>query len=413
MRHLLQGGLEALELIFFYRAAGRHGVAAKAQQHTRVALGHQVKRVAQVKTGNRAARTLEFVRAPSGCAGGEDEAGAVQFVLQACGHDADHTLVEVRVEHHQRRRRLLAGVEHVLGQQQRLLAHLAFYAFALAVDAVECARQLLGTPGVVGAQAFDAQRHVGQPAGGVQARAQGKTEVQAGSACRLARRHLEQRCHAGRHGSSAHALQTLRHQAAVVGVKLHHVGHRAQCHQRQQAVDLGLVLRREPTARAQLGAQRQQDVEHHADAGDRLALKPAAGLVRVDDDAVLWQHGSAVLQGWQVVVGDDDLQAQRARRTHAVNAGNAVVHRHQQVGTERMDALGNRSGQTVAVLDPIGHQVTHALEALGRAQQAQPAQADRAGAGAVTVVVGHDADRLLRVHRVGQCARRGVGSEQG
>ena len=42
-------------------AAGRHGVAAKTKQHARVALGHQVQRVAQMKPGNRAARALELV----------------------------------------------------------------------------------------------------------------------------------------------------------------------------------------------------------------------------------------------------------------------------------------------------------------------------------------------------------------
>ena len=46
--------LKDAKLVSSQRAAGRHGVTAKAQQQARVALGHQVQRVAQVKSGNRA-----------------------------------------------------------------------------------------------------------------------------------------------------------------------------------------------------------------------------------------------------------------------------------------------------------------------------------------------------------------------
>ncbi len=57
------------------RAACRHGVAAKAQQHLGVALGHQVQRIAQVKAGNGAARAFELVRLALGLAGGKHKVG--------------------------------------------------------------------------------------------------------------------------------------------------------------------------------------------------------------------------------------------------------------------------------------------------------------------------------------------------
>jgi hypothetical protein len=53
----------------------------------------------------------------------------------------------------------------------------------------------------------------------------------------------------------AHALQALGHQDAVVGIELDHVGHRAQGHQVQQAVQARLGLGIEQAALAQLGAQ--------------------------------------------------------------------------------------------------------------------------------------------------------------
>ena len=166
--------------------------------------------------------------------------------------------------------------------------------------------------GVVGQQAFDAQRHVGQPAGGVDARARAQSRSRRWwPLAALRAGHAEQRRHARRQGAGAHALEALRHQAAVVGVELDHVGHGAQRDQRQQGVELGLCLRASNTPRcAQLGAQRQQHVEHHADTGDRLALEAAAGLVGVDDAPSASRQLPA--RG-QVVVGHQHLQAQRAR----------------------------------------------------------------------------------------------------
>jgi hypothetical protein len=93
--------------------------------------------------------------------------------------------------------------------------------------------------GVVGDQAFDAQRHVGQPAGGVDARAEREAEVEGRGARRLAPAPPRTAPPPGLHAAGADALQALRHQAAVVGVQPHHVGHRAQGHQVQQRVQRG------------------------------------------------------------------------------------------------------------------------------------------------------------------------------
>ena len=159
-------------------------MAAEAQQHAGVALGHQVERVAQVEAGDRAARALELVLLARRLAGREHEGRPVKLVLDARGDDADHAFVEVGVEHADRRRRLLAFLEQRFGHRQRLLAHVAFDLAPLAVDAVQRARQFVGARGVVGEQAFDAQRHVGQPAGGVDARAEREAEVEGGGRLR-------------------------------------------------------------------------------------------------------------------------------------------------------------------------------------------------------------------------------------
>ncbi len=255
LRDLRQRLLEGVEVLFREGAAGRHRVAAEAQQHARVALGHEVERVAQVKAGDGAARALELVLAAGRLARREDEGRAVQPVLQPRGDDADHALVEVGVEHAQRGRRLLAGLEQRLGQLQRLLAHAALDLAALAVDGVEALRQFGAARRVVGQQAFDAERHVRQPAGRIDARPEREAEVEGGgrrgsrpAAANSAARPQRQR-------AGADAAQALRDQAPVVGVEPDHVGHRAQRHQVEQRVEAAAARPRRSTPRARSSAR--------------------------------------------------------------------------------------------------------------------------------------------------------------
>ena len=81
--------------------------------------------------------------------------------------------------------------------------------------------------------------------------------------------------------AASHALEALRHEAAVVGVELDDVGHGAEGHEVEQAIEPGLLG--EGATRPQLAPQRQQHIEDHAHAGQGLAGKGAAGLVGVDE----------------------------------------------------------------------------------------------------------------------------------
>ena len=156
-------------------------------------------------------------------------------VFHAAGDDADHALVKAGVEqHHGRRLRALA---RQLGEQRLgLLVHAGLQIAPLAVDGVERGGQFVGARRIVGEQALDAQRHVGQPAGGVDARPDREAEVFGAAQRGVAPGGRQQRRHAGLHAAAADALQALRHQPAVVGVELDHVGHGAQRHQVEQAV---------------------------------------------------------------------------------------------------------------------------------------------------------------------------------
>ena len=103
-----------------------------------------------------------------------------------------------------------------------------------------------------------------------------------------------------------------------------------------------------------------------------------------------------------MVVGHQHLHAQGSGARHAVDAGNAVVNRDQQLRAGGLHAFGNRRGQAIAVNDPVRHQIADA----GGTQQPQPAQRHRAGCRAIAVVVGDHAYFFPGRHRIGQQAGR-------
>ena len=79
--------------------------------------------------------------------------------------------MKIGIEHTNGGRWLIAVIKQRLCNLHGLLAHVAFNVTAFFVDAVELFGQGIGMGRVVCAQALNAQRHVGQAAGGVDARA--------------------------------------------------------------------------------------------------------------------------------------------------------------------------------------------------------------------------------------------------
>ena len=94
-------------------------MAAEALQQLRMALAHQVERIAQVQALDRSAGALERPV----LAAGEDEGRPVQPVLEARGDDADHALVEVGVVDGEGGVDLAGGGERTVDQALGLLAH--------------------------------------------------------------------------------------------------------------------------------------------------------------------------------------------------------------------------------------------------------------------------------------------------
>ena len=144
------------------------------------------------------------------------------------------------------------------------------------------------------------------------------------------------RCAGGRSGNAhqggdsgrvlpAYALQALLHRDPVVGVKLHHVGDRAKRDQIEQRAEIGPALAFERATLAQLGAQRQHQIEHDTDAGQILARKAAARLIRVNDAPGIRERGAR-----QMMIGNE--RACRAGwRWQRLRCCDSIVDGNQQV----------------------------------------------------------------------------------
>ena len=316
----------------------------------------------------------------------------MELLLDARRDEADHALVPVLVEQADRVRRLdRAGIE----LRQRVELHVALDVAPLAVELVELPRQFQRALEAVGRQALDADRHVGQSPGRVDAGADREAEVHGAGRPRVLAGDLEQRRHPGMQSPVADPLQPLRDENPVVAVEPHDVCDRAERDEVEQRVEPRLRGRREAPAGAQFRAQRQQNVEHHADARQVLARKAAARLVRIDDARGVRQHRPG-----QVMVGDEHGDAEFVGPRHAVDTGDAVVDGDDQVGRPLRGEFDDFRRQPVAVLESIRDEVVDV-----RAHCPQAAQPDRAGGRAVAVVVGDDQQPRVGLDRIGEQER--------
>ncbi len=361
---------------------------AEAQQQARLALRDEVKAVAQMQPGDRApgAAQLAVLRTRKA------DRRPMHALAHARGQDPDHALVPACFEQRDR------GAGRFGERVQRCrcaVEHAALDAAALPVQPVQLLRAIRGLAFLVGNQALDAQAHVGEPAGGIQPGTEDEAEVEAVRFGRKVACGTKQRHHPRIAGARAQALQSLRDQDAVVCIERHHVGDRAQRDQVGQRAQVRLRAAVEPAPAAQLGAQREHHVEHHADARDRLGRKRAARLVRVDD---AFRLGKRIAR--EMVIGDECGDAECLRASHPLDACDAVVYRHDQIGRARVREVHQFRRQAVAELEAIGHEVIDR-----RAELAQRAHADRAGGCSVGVVIGDDQDPLSLLDRVGEQRR--------
>ena len=136
-------------------------------------------------------------------------------------------------------------------------------------------------------------------------------------------------------------------------------------------------------------------VKRDADARQRLGAKARLGQIRIDDDV-----GRGQLRSGQMVVGDENIDAERARSAHARKTRDAVVDRDEQ----RRRSLGRKRHdlrcQAIAELEAVRHQKIHRRKTAG-AQRAHDQRRARRTIG-VVIADHEDASRpMLQQQRHG------------
>ncbi len=190
----------------------------------------------------------------------------MQPVFDARGHDAHHAFVKILAKHADARRAACRSLRHRSSAAPRpaRACRLLNLARSRLMRSRSCG-QLQGVC-IVGQQAFNANRHVGQVPGGVDARAPGQSPCHkwwpAARFCLLA---WYSAAHACWHGAFAYALQ---HPGAtrrrLLASSLTTSATVPSATSGSRVSSRGWFCASNCAALAQLGAQHQQYVEHHA-----------------------------------------------------------------------------------------------------------------------------------------------------
>ncbi len=274
-----------------------------------------------------------------------------------------------------------------------LRSHVRLQFATFGVQRGQTLRQLACADRIVRKQAFDTQADVVDAPGRIEPRRDDKPQVRGAGLGAISLAAAEKRGDAGARAAFADTPQTGFDEDAIVVVQGNEVGDRAEGHEIEQRRKIGFEHSRfgEPSVSAQAGAQCQQQIEHHADAGQGLARERVAGKIRVDHRIGIRERSSR-----QMMIGDDDTNPARSRRRDACVCRHAIVDRDEQVGSLRGQFLDQGRAQAVAVHGAIRHAVAH----IARTQQAQAAQRNRCSGRAVAIEIADHDDALLQANRV-------------
>ena len=157
-------------------------MSAKAANQTGRSLGHEIEAIAEIESANRAARAAKL----AGHAARENNRGPVVAVLQTRRDDADDALVPFRPVD---AARVSVGVCRVFDGfevGEGFVLHRALDVAALPVERVELGGQREPLGRRLREQATDADRHVSEPAGGVQPRSGDEAQVERRRTCGIA-----------------------------------------------------------------------------------------------------------------------------------------------------------------------------------------------------------------------------------
>ena len=188
---------------------------------------------------------------------------------------------------------------------------------AFAIEALQLCGQLDGTVGVARRKKLDDVGRDVHAAGGVDARGEAKGDIEAGDllACRVERSSGEERAETGADGT-AELTQAECGDGAIFAVEGHGVSdggdgrHLEKAGQNFFAQASGIAAKRFGLVETGLLKQRLGELERDGSAAEAFFGIGAARLIRVEDGE---GNGKRVVGVGQVVVGDDEVEAEAAR----------------------------------------------------------------------------------------------------
>ncbi len=271
----------------------------------------------QVEGRDRPARAAGQL---AGAVGQREHGRAVVALGDPRRDDADHARVPARrAEHVGGRRRLGVELRFSLEADPRLDVA------ALGVGVVELRRELGGAPLVIGHQQLERAVGAVEAPGGIEPGREPERHRALVQPQGFDTRDRHQRAQAGPHRRGQRA-QALAHEAAVLAAQRHHVGNGRERDELEVAVALAAV---------EAGALAQRLRELRRD-GRRAQLRARVAAQRRMQAWSIRQH--AVLAR-AVVVGDEHVDARRARERDLLDGGDRAVGRDQQARSTGGEAL--------------------------------------------------------------------------
>jgi hypothetical protein len=180
--------------------------------------GDRIERIPDMQARDGSRRPLQFTLA----AAGESDHRAMETLLDTCRQDTDDALVPLRVKQTESGRQFLRIQSQRLDGSQRLRLHAGLDVLAVAVERIEPNRHGTRAGVAVRQQAFDAERHVFQASGRIQARPDDKAEIGRDDTPRRSAGDLQQRPYTRYAAPGADALQALLDEYPVIAVERHH-----------------------------------------------------------------------------------------------------------------------------------------------------------------------------------------------
>ena len=308
----------------------------------------------------------------------DDDDRTARLFHQTGGHDADDARVPVAAPEQDdpvfEDGRLL--VQLLL----RRLDDLLFRLLPGDVDLIQSMRQLFGALFVLAENELQRRHRAIHPACGIDARRDGIADIFGGDGL-SGQTDLVQQGDETRPVRSAQLLQTGLDEGAVFSGQRHDVRHRADSSQ-VAAVFQHFLGRTAVQCRAEL--------KRHACTAQTLEGAVVVFPARVDD-----RHRLRQCLRRKVVVGDDQIDAQRSRKRRFLDRRDAVIHGHDELIALVVDGLDGVLGQTVAVALPAGE---HTLDVRAHSFQVLIEQC-RCGH-AVHIVIAENDDGFLIVDGV-------------